>query len=378
MGSDARRTSVLHAVGVLIDGGVPIYVMRLARAQRDAGQRPLVACDPASHMWKMLEQDGSGIERVQWTSPRLRPVRLARSYRSLTSIIEAHQPDVLHLHSSLSGLVGRSRNNDGRSVVFQPHAWSFNALPPSARPFCRLYERRFAHRADLLICGSDDEAEEGRRAGIAVPIRTVANAVDIEEFVPIDGADRAQLRQNVLGDDADGPVVVSVGRLAAQKGPQSLLAAWGHVERKVPGARLYLVGDGPLRAELEAIAPASVHLVGKSSQPLAWHQIADLSVYPSEYDTLSLALLEALACGSPIVATRVSGAQQAVATGPESAAGRLVDIGDVEALATAIVEQLLDPENAVRTRAAARTRALLFDQRPWAKDLVNIYEELAR
>jgi glycosyltransferase involved in cell wall biosynthesis len=145
-------------------------------------------------------------------------------------------------------------------------------------------------------------------------------------------------------------VAVCVGRLAAGKGQDRLAAIWPQVRAAVPGAVLLLVGDGPLRSQ---IAGDGIVLAGVRSDIGDVLAASDAFVTASQGEGISLAVLEALVRGLPVVSTACAGNREVLADG----AGLLVPLGDDAALATAIARVLGEPATAARLGAAARDRA---------------------
>jgi glycosyltransferase involved in cell wall biosynthesis len=151
-----------------------------------------------------------------------------------------------------------------------------------------------------------------------------------------------------------------------QKGQDVLLAAWPAVRARCPEARLTLVGDGDLLPALRSRRSPGVNFVGDVGDVRDWLAAADLVVLPSRWEGLSLAVLEALASGRPVVAADVPGLGEMVAPGT----GARVAPDDPRALAGAIADRLMDPARARAEGAAAARHATRFDLR-------DTYERLA-
>jgi glycosyltransferase involved in cell wall biosynthesis len=172
------------------------------------------------------------------------------------------------------------------------------------------------HRqVDACIVTSDRAGEEAVCFGIpAHRVHRIPNGIDTGHYRPLAPAERDVLRSR-LG--LDGRVVVLfVGRLGPQKNPLGMIDAWQAAPRPA-GSLLVFVGDGPQRTIIEERARAlagSVRVLGRSD-PLPWYQAADLFVLPSLYEGLSNSLIEALACGLPVLATPVSGTEDIFAAG---------------------------------------------------------------
>jgi 2-deoxystreptamine N-acetyl-D-glucosaminyltransferase/2-deoxystreptamine glucosyltransferase len=171
------------------------------------------------------------------------------------------------------------------------------------------------------------------------------------------------------------PRVAYLGRLAPQKDVGTLLAAFA---RLPAGTQLLLVGDGPDRTALQRRAQrcgGRVHFTGfvPHAQVPAVLQHADLLVLPSLYEDLSSALIEAMAAGRPVVATRVGGTADLVRHGVN---GLLVAPRDPAALATAISQILTDPVAAARMSAAARHTAAAYAWPGLARQVLEVYQQV--
>ncbi|WP_435015366.1 glycosyltransferase family 4 protein [Tundrisphaera sp. TA3] len=159
----------------------------------------------------------------------------------------------------------------------------------------------------------------------------------------------------------DAPIHAAfVGRLAPEKGLDVLIRAWPLVLLKRPEARLTLIGEGPERVGLEAeiarlgLGP-HIALTGASDDPASILRHCDLFVLPSREEGMSIALLEAMALGLPLVASAIPG-NRALVT--DRVHGRLARPDDPEDLARAMLERWADPEGSMAMAEAARLRAI--------------------
>ena len=287
--------------------------------------------------------------------------------------IAGFEPDIIHLHSSKAGLAGRSLLRGKRPTVFEPNAWSFEALKGAVAAMARAWERRAARWADAIVCVSSAEMELGRAAGIEGEMQVIPNGIDLQRFPAAAEEDRRAARR-VLGL-SDDPMVIVVGRLSEQKGQDVILDAWPSVLEAVPNARLYLIGDGPDRPALEERAVPRVSFAGQRNDVPAWLAATDVVAMPSRWEGCSLAMLEALARGRSVVATDVSGAREAIA----SDAGAVLPIGDAAALATALTDRLKDPALAAGEGRAGRRRAEeRHDLTRTADQIAELYEQILR
>ena len=181
-----------------------------------------------------------------------------------------------------------------------------------------------------------------------------------------------------LGLAAADPVVVTIANLRATKDYPNLLRAAGTVARRVPGVRFFAAGQGPLADELRAEAAslglgATFTFLGHVEDPLPLLAAADVFVLASRHEGLSIALLEAMTAGLPVVVTTVGAAPSVVTEGRE---GVLVPSGDPDALADAIVALLADPARRQSMGAAAAARAEAFDIVGAARQLEAVYRRV--
>jgi glycosyltransferase involved in cell wall biosynthesis len=174
------------------------------------------------------------------------------------------------------------------------------------------------------------------------------------------------------------PAIVTVGGMNHRKGISELIRAFAEVSAHVPRAHLYLVGNGPDRAEFEAQAAASayaehIHFEGFQADPIPYMKAAHIFVLASRRDSFGLVLTEARACDCAIVATDVDGIPEALDGGE---AGLLVPPGDSTALAGAILKLLETPKEHTRLKLRARVNLERFRVERMASQMTDVYEEL--
>ena len=363
------RPRVLHLTQP-VDGGVARVVRDLTTAQLAAGFRVTVAL-PDSPLAAGLAALGADVRR--WEAARAPGPSLASEVRSLTRVLRDVRPELVHAHSAKAGLAGRLAVRGRVPTVFQPHAWSFEAVDGPMASLALNWERFGARWAHRLVCVSEGERATGERAGIAGRYQVIPNGIDTGRFHP---APVDTVRASLLPDvDPAAPLVVCVGRLCRQKGQDLLLTAWETVVREVPGARLVLVGDGPDRDRLAARAPESVTFAGAVEDTVPWYQAADLVVLPSRWEGMALAPLEAMACGRPVVLAEVDGARESLSS--ELAGRCLVPPGEPAALAGAVAGLLLDPLLRASLGSRGRRHVLsTHDVRRGAGAVAELYREL--
>lgn len=332
--------TVLH-VSQPTEAGVANVVLSLVQDQIARGWSVHLACPTDGY----LAHDAAALGAVlhSWSATRSPGPSSVLETRALQKIITRVQPDLVHLHSAKAGLTGRLAVHGRRPTVFQPHAWSYEAVSGPVALASQLWERLATRWTSLTVCVSEAEKALGQRRR-TLPGRTVVvpNGVDTHRWHPVE---RAAAR-TALGLAEDDPTVVCVGRLCRQKGQDVLLACWPAVVTAFPQARLFLVGDGPDHDDLAAALPPRTTLVGRGD-PAPWFGTADVVVVPSRWEGMPLVVLEAMAAGRVVVATDVNGVREALDL-PD-----LVAPDDPVALAAALRGTLA--QDHVR-RAAAETR----------------------
>ncbi|MHA6203856.1 glycosyltransferase family 4 protein [Dyella soli] len=224
----------------------------------------------------------------------------------------------------------------GIPYVVKVHGSDLNVQ--ATQPLLRPQIRAALRGASAVVTVS--QALAGKAAGLGVPpsrIHVIYNGVDPALFSP-GSRDQARWRLKLL---PDSPLVLYVGNLKANKGCIDLLEAFPALLAKQPSARLVYLGAGACHATLVARAKAlgcaeRVHLAGAVSheETAHWFHAADLLCLPSHNEGVPNVVLEAMACGTPVVATRVGGIPEVL---PEHA-GILVPAHDRHALAEALIE----------------------------------------
>ncbi|MGE5176184.1 MAG: TIGR03088 family PEP-CTERM/XrtA system glycosyltransferase [Hyphomicrobiales bacterium] len=277
-------------------------------------------------------------------------------YGRLVALLRRVRPDIVHTRNwSTLDLVAAARWAGVPAVVHGEHGWNADDVRGTRRKSI-LLRRALAPFIDRWIAVSGD-IQRWLVGTIRVPERkvvTIRNGVDTERFRP-----RATGRDP--GARGDGAVVIgTVGRLDPIKAQGDLIAACAALHRAGKPVRLVIVGDGPMRGALEAernrLGPGvAVELDGEVARPEDAYARFDVFALPSLNEGISNTILESMACGLPIVASRVGGNPELVRDGDT---GTLVPPSDVGALAAALGRYVDDDALRERHGAAARRRAV--------------------
>jgi glycosyltransferase involved in cell wall biosynthesis len=358
---------VLHVSETTL-GGVGGFLLDLTRHQLERGDDVTLAAPPGDMPERARE---AGVDWRPWGAVPAPGPGLPGELRALRRTVRDVRPDLVHLHSSKAGLVGRLVVRGALPTVFQPHAWSFLAVEGATRRATLAWERFGARWTDVALCVSEDERRIGVEAGIRPrEYRVVEHGLDLMRWPRLDEGARAAARERLgLGG---GPLAVCVGRLHRQKNQGALLGVWPEVRERVPGAQLVLVGGGPDRAELEARAGEGVRLAGESDDVAGWLAAADVAVQPSRWEGFPFSVLEALACSRTVVFTDVPGLRDLAKLG----FGRMVPAGDSAALRDAIAERLADGELSDADGRSAREWIERNDSVSRMRQIDRLYDEL--
>jgi glycosyltransferase involved in cell wall biosynthesis len=312
--------------------------------------------------WPLAEEiAGIQVHRLPYPKVRLLGLLMLLWRTSRFLLTQGRRFHIFHVHTVsalavLTILMGRLL---GKAVILKAvGAWELEqgVLNPARR-------RQLLYRGILVILRRADvwvAVSEHLRRAIAdagVPperIVTIPNGVDTVGFAPRPAREEQEKGTGVA------PQAVFVGRLVKEKGLLVLLQAWVLVMQRIRGAALHVVGGGPLEDELRALVrhlgiASSVRFHGHQQEVLPFLQAADLFVLPSYVEGLSNTLLEAMAVGLPVVATRISGSEDIV---DEGKTGFLVPPGEVPALAEAIIALLENPAGAAAMGRQARQRVV--------------------
>jgi glycosyltransferase involved in cell wall biosynthesis len=337
---------VLHVVEPR-GGGVPAYVSNLAREQVHARNDVAILATTQLHV-----AHEHGVRMFPgWVFERRNPFTWNRARRQLLRTIATHKPDVVHVHSFFAGFIARVGRRIDAPIVYQPHAWAFHHGGVSGA-IARLFERRAVRRTAVIAHVSLGELVEGSAASVRGRHGVVSVGVDAQSFAPASPLEKKAARRD-LGLAADR-VCVCIGRISRQKGQDRLVRAWVSTS---PRAQLVFVGDGPDRKQVERLVPArlkhSVVFAGDTSDIETYLCAADVVIQPSRWEGLSLAVIEALACGVPVVATDVAGMRETLNANGECA-GEVVHTDDMNRLIVAAVRRLDSPGLLERESQSAR------------------------
>lgn len=364
---------ILQITSHLNVGGVTSHVLALSKALGARGYHVTVASGGGA-----LERDlatwGMTHKRVPLhTSAEFSP-QVWWAGRRLASWLCTHPVDVIHAHTRVAQVVA--------------DRLSRRLHIPSVATWHGFFRRNLGRRwrpclGDVTIAVSEPVAEHLQRdfGGVPERIRVIPHGIDAASFAV--GTDAATLQRfrAQCGLPSDAPVVGTVSRLVASKGLDQLIRSLPLVRRRLPAARVLIVGDGDARGDLERVASAlgvreAVHFAGAVSDPRAAYAAMQVVVFvPADQEGFGLSLLEAMASGRPVVAVRRGGGSQWVLE--QGGAGAVVAPDDPRGLSEAVARFLQD--EALAARAIERARALVEERYSLARmvgAVEHVYQDL--
>ena len=334
---------------------------------RALGHRAVLVAHPTGELRRRAEE---GLDLIP-LAPRTE-MDLGAAWR-LSRVIKRLRPDIVHAH-------------DPHGVAMAALALSMSTLPKKPRLVAarrvdfRLGRNAFSRwkyrQVDCFICASEAIRQILLRDGVPqVRAVTVHEGID---FARVDAAPRAELHQEFwLPHHA--PLVGNVAALVPHKGQRHLIEAAAEVLRAEPDAHFIIAGEGELRESLEHQIrhhhlEKHVLLAGFRSDVLSLHKAFDIFVMSSLTEGLGTSLLDAMACGKPVVATTAGGIPEVVRDGET---GFLVPPRDHHAMAAAIVRLLKDPGLRERMGAAGleRVRAR-FTSEAMVRNTLRVYQRI--
>jgi sugar transferase (PEP-CTERM/EpsH1 system associated) len=363
------RVQVLLLITELNVGGAERIVAQLATHLPRDRYQVRVACLYAPHaVGADIEAAGIPVINLDMRGKGdLRaPLRLLR-------LLRREPVDVLHAHlfhaNFLAATVGKAAGVP--VVIATRHSIEIGGrlrerINRATRPLC-----------DTVVAVSREvyQAEIDRSGIDSARVTLIPSGVELDRFAAPDPAATERLRR-AWHIQPETKLIGTVGRLVPPKGHTYLLDAATRLRDRAPKLRIAIVGDGPLRPALEAQTRSlglsdTVIFTGIRREVPEILALLDLFVLPSLWEGLPIALLEAMAAGRPVVATRVGGVPEVVVDGTT---GRLVATSDPDALANAILTLLQDPDLRRRMGAAGQARVRKhFSVERMVKDMDQLY-----
>lgn len=371
--TDTRRPKIMNVISRLNIGGISPYVIPLTGLLRDKGfDSQLVAGSVGGRegdMSYIAAQVGVDVVGVPSLGRDISPLRDMATVRSLYRLFRREQPDVVHTHTAKAGFAGRIAAWLARTPcifhTYHGHVFSGYFGPAKTRFYLALEQFCGALSTRVLTVSENLKRELGQVYHVARPekVEVLLPGYDLSQLLPVQrGA--GSFRQQ-FGIPHEAPLVGIVGRLVPIKNHALFLEAAGRARLAIPGAHFAIIGDGELRAEVEAHTAAlglgeCVHFTGWVRDLPGIYGALDALVLCSKNEGLPSSVIEALVTGVPVVATAVGGVVDMLAGG----LGALTPSGDADALAGALIAALRDPAAQAHAESGRAAAFALYDIQP--------------
>jgi glycosyltransferase involved in cell wall biosynthesis len=333
---------------------------------------------------RSLLDDAANTITIPDLGREIAPVADSLTLRQLVRLMHEFQPDIVHTHTAKAGFVGRlAARISGVPVIvhtFHGHVFHGYFSPRKTAVFLRL-ERFCAGLSSRLVTISPRLRDEIAGYGVADASRIEVVPLGLR-LQPHGAHPRRTGTFRRAQEIPEAALLVgAVGRLVPIKNLGLLLEALQIAQADAPNLHVVFVGDGELREDLASQAAAldiahAVTFAGWQDDLPAVYADLDATVISSHNEGTPACLIEAMASGCPVIATRVGGVPDMIEPG---VTGQLIPPGDANALATAIVNLVKEPEQARRMADQARGEALArYDEQRLVTDMERLYEQLAR
>lgn len=377
---------VLHPITRLIVGGAQEHTMYTAAMLDKAKYQVEVVCGPQTgsegSMIQEVRDQGVPLEIIPELVREINPWKDLAAFWTLFRRMKSGGYTIVHTNSSKAGILARlaAKFAGVPIIVHNVHGWSFHdRMNPARRRIFIFLERFTARLSDALIVVAERDIKKGLAEKIGDPelYHLIRSAIPLEMFSP-EKIDRGEVLRE-LGIPLDVPVLGNIGRLSPQKNPLD----WVRVAKKVsddfPRCRFLLVGDGPLRKEVESmlrdvgIANRTI-LTGLRRDVTRMLAAMDVFLLTSLWEGLPRVIPQAMAMKIPVVANRVDGAVEAIEHG---LSGYLCEPGEIQQMAGYCVDLLKSPQLRMQIGEHGQTRVLdEFDLEVMIAQIEELYQEL--
>ncbi len=361
MAEDTKPQQILFVIRYFhpFIGGLEKKVFNLARSLSACGYSITVITSRFSLAWRSEELLDCGMRIIRLPSPRVKVAGACIYLAALSLYLWRHRSafDIIHSfqvgYSSSCAVMAGHLLGKKTVITLSSSGSGGDVLRHRSSPWGRIFLHCCLKASSIVTLHKAMQSEVTEVQPVR-SMQSIPNGVDTARYHP--SPDRSSLRLK-LGIAPHDRLILYAGRLSAEKGLDFLLKSFSTLQ-PAASLRLWLFGDGPEHSalsaridELELRDRVTLHAATDTVAPLL--QAADLFIMPSKFEGMSNSLLEAMACGLPVIATDVAGNRELIE--PE-ATGLLVPFGDTAALADAISTLLDNPGLAGRLGENARNK----------------------
>ena len=381
-----QKIKVINPITRLIVGGAQETVIETcACINKDRFETQIVAgpqTGPEGELISEVKKRQIPLTVIPELVREINPVKDFIAAYKLVKLFKREQPHIVHTHSSKTGIIGRwaARLAGVPVIVHTVHGWGHHPYQqPLIQKIYIVAEQKTVPFTDKLIAVSTLNVDKGLKdhIGTREKYAVIHSCINLDDFSR-PKVDPLSLRK-ALGIDAASPVVGTVSRLSHQKNPLDFVRMAAQVKKEIPTARFLFVGDGPLRAETEALIrelhlEQDIILAGlRMDVPDLLHAM-DIFTLTSLWEGLPRVIPQAMIAGLPVVANNVDGNAEIIRDGVN---GFLTPPGDISLMAERIIRLLKDqPLKQAIVAQGRETAAQEFSLHDMVKKIETLYDEL--
>lgn len=370
MGNNRKETRIVHIAECA--GGVDRYLEMLMPLLADEYQQFFI-CSRNYDVSK-YETIVNEVEQIDMQQS-FSPFKIYSQVRKIKNLLKRIQPDIVYCHSSFAGGIGRlACIGQPCKIVYNPHGWAFNIKSRKGVVYA-VIEKLLSFATDQFICISHAEYESAVRKGIDKGNRltVIENGIRIQVVQSATAYTRKE-----LGIPDDAFIVGMLGRLTAQKAPDTFIRAARLINEKIPNTYYVIVGNGEDEEEILAYAKENnIHLLitGWTDQPYSYLKLFNVAVLLSRWEGFGLAIAEYMAAEKNIVATRVDAIPTLIDDGID---GLLVNVDAPQEVADKVYFYYTHPEEAEVMKRKAKEKAInRFDLSRVAQQHKDLFKRLS-
>ena len=378
--------SVLHPITRLIIGGAQENTMfTAALLDKNRFQVEILSGPQTGSEGSLIEEVRACDIPLTIVPELVRQISPWKDFRALTMITRSMRKaryTIVHTHSSKAGILGRfaARLAGVPIIIHTVHGWSFHDhMSPLIRRLYIQLERLAASFSNAIVTVSNRDIEEGLAAGIGSrqQYHLIRSAIPLDEFDP-NNFDRNAVREELSIPD-DAKVIGSIGRFSPQKNPLDWIRIAGKINHTVDNVHFLLVGDGPLRSEVEMMLKSEglwehTTLTGLRRDVPRMFSVMDIFMLTSLWEGLPRTIPQAMAMGIPVIANRVGGIPEVI---QEGVTGHLCQPGEINQPAEVCIYLINHPMK----RAEMGRKGRAFIENEFSLDIMiekisTLYEDL--
>lgn len=325
-------------------GGVYTYISDLMTSLRERGCSQALFCPEEGPLMDKTTDNGFEVESIHAVR-EISPLSDLRVGFEIASAIKRHKPDLVHLHSSKAGAIGRLIF-EGTPVIYTPHGWAFNMAVSQLKQSVYAMTEKFLSASTVrIIAISKYEYKSAIDRNICEPEKMVLieNGINLEAFEPVSSLNRRQIRRHYAVKD-DEILIGAVGRLTDSKNP-ALFIDIAKTLKADARLRFMWVGDGELSDDMMTLAEEQgvadrIIFTGWTERVGAHMQAMDIGLHTASWEGFGLAIAEFMAAGVPVVSSSVGGTTEIIDDG---ITGFLCDNADLNSYIDPIRLLIADP-----------------------------------